>query len=49
MAAILNSQFGAEYGVFTYVTDGTFTLDIKVTKVKELCPNGSLSFEIFAD
>jgi len=49
MAAILNEQFGAEYGVFTYITDGTFTLDIKVTKVKELCPDGTISFEIFAD
>jgi hypothetical protein len=49
MAAILNEEFGATYGVFTYVTDGTFTLDIKVTKVKELCPNGAISFEIFAD
>ena len=49
MAIILNEQFGAEFGVFTYVIDGTFTLDIKATKVKELCPNGSLSFNIFAD
>lgn len=49
MATILNEDFGAEYGVFTYIEDGTFTLDIKATKVKKLCPNGSLSFEIFAD
>jgi hypothetical protein len=49
MATILNEEFGSTYGVFTYVTDGTFILDIKATKVKELCPNGSISFEIFAD
>lgn len=49
MAAILNEEFGAEYGVFTFVENATFTLDIKVTKLKELCPNGSLSFQVFAD
>lgn len=49
MATILNEDFGTKYGVFKYIEDGTFTLDIKATKVKELCSNGSLSFEIFAD
>lgn len=49
MATILNEQFGAEFGTFSYVTDGTLTLAIKATKVKELCPDGHISFEIFAD
>jgi len=47
LATILNEEFGAQYGTFAYVTDGTFTLT--TNKAKELCPDGYLSFEIFAD
>ncbi len=49
LAAILNEQFGAQYGTFAYITDGTLTLTIKADNVKEWCPDGYLSFEIFAD
>ena len=49
LVAILNEEFGAEYGTFTYLTDGLFTLDIKASIANELCPNGFLSFEIFSD
>lgn len=49
MVAVLNDDFGAEYGTFTYVEGNTITLDLKATKLKELCPNGAISFEVFAD
>jgi hypothetical protein len=49
LAAILNEQFGAQYGTFAYITDGTLTLTFKTEKVKEWCPDGYLSFEIFSD
>jgi hypothetical protein len=49
LVAILNEEFGPEYGTFTYLTDGLFTLDIKASIANELCPNGFLSFEIFSD
>ena len=49
LAAILNEDFGAEFGIFSYITDGTLTLEMKPAKVKELCPNGYLSFTIFSD
>jgi hypothetical protein len=49
LVAILNEEFGPEYGTFTYLTNGLFTLDIKASIANELCPNGFLSFEIFSD
>jgi hypothetical protein len=47
LAAILNEEFGAEYGTFAYIEDGTVILT--TNKGKELCPSGYLSFEIYSD
>jgi hypothetical protein len=49
LALILNQEFGAEFGTFSYITDGTFILEMSPAKVKELCSDGYLSFEIFSD
>jgi len=49
LATILNEDFGSQFGVFSSTSDGAITLAIKTDLVKELCPNGVLSFNVFSD